>query len=138
MTTKTTVELKPAIAPEFIEAMAQHLEQALIDWLGQTGNEDALTAFHGVTNLRYYLDAYKDGTLNEWDEASTAGALPELTKAMAALGQPWRTPGGTVEPGSIKPRQSGKKIGKNLVLKSSSGEPVDQSGVRRMIAANCA
>lgn len=102
-TTKTNraAVTTPALAPEFVEAVAQHLEQALLDWLSESGNKDALTVFQGVTSLRYYLDAFKDGTLNAWDEESVAGALPELTKAMAALGQAWRTPGGTVEPGSV-------------------------------------
>ncbi len=103
MTTKTIVT-NPNLAPEFVEAMAQHLEQALLDWLGTTGNDDALKAFHGLGSLRYYLEAYKDGELTTWDEESVAGVLPELTKAIAALGQAWRTPCGTVEPGSIKPR----------------------------------
>lgn len=104
MNTNTTNATEPNLAPEFVEAMAQHLEQALLDWLDQTGNANALTAFRGVTSLRYYLDAFKDGTLNAWDEESVASELPNLTKAMAALGQAWRTPGGTVDPGSIKPR----------------------------------
>lgn len=101
-TTANTIEHTPGLAPEFVEALAEHAAQALIDWVDSTGNKDALTALHGLLNLHYYVDAYKAGTLNQWDEESAASAIPELTKALTAMGMDWHTPNGTVEAGSIK------------------------------------
>ena len=128
MTTKTTtIGIPPAIAPEFVEAMAQHTAQALIDFLSD-GDSDALTALNGLIVLHDYVDAFKAGTLTSHDEESLLATIPDLTNALTALGMDWRTPGGSVEPGSVRPHP------KKIILKTADGEPVDQEQVRRMIA----
>lgn len=95
--TQSMIEAAHALPADYLEALADHGEEALSDWLKDHAPANVAEAFDRYNMVRLAASYAREGTLRKaMPDESLLESVAALAKAVTDLGGTWHTPTGWI------------------------------------------